>query len=125
MADNINVYRLNEYEWWATKLSLGAFIGWYDKNIETIDDPAMIEDITICDIEKDCMYDTGSITFEDEAQYGKAVLKKETERYAPTAKQKLGNVVFMHGELMKYVTFKTVLEQGYKNEPFMICGTEA
>ena len=51
MKGNMYVYRMNEYEWWATELSLGAFIGWYDKNINTIDDTDMLSEIEICDIE--------------------------------------------------------------------------
>lgn len=52
MSD-IKVYKMNDYEWWASKLSIEDTEAFYEKEIGEVND---LEDIEECDIDKEGMW---------------------------------------------------------------------
>lgn len=66
------VYRINEYEWYATNGTLGELIGWYDKNVDSIEDVDTLQGIEESNIETEGMWSERNVTPEDIERLGDA-----------------------------------------------------
>lgn len=110
----ISVFKMNDYEWWASRLSIEETEKYYEKEIGEENE---IEDIKECDIDKEGMWwDT-----EDEKDIKKLGENDECV-HRPT---EFGDLRKRDGEVYKYLPFRLALmKSGEIKEPFCIASTE-
>ncbi len=120
-VNEIYVYRMNDCEWWASKLSIEETEKFYRKEVG---EENAIEDIEECDIDHDGMWwDT-----EDKADLEKLGAADEIITYETKngkLKVSLGDLVRRGGEVYKYIPFRIALmKSGEHKEPFCLASTE-
>lgn len=110
----ISVFRMNDYEWWASKLSIEETEKYYEKEFG---EENQIEDILECDIDKKGMW----WETEDEKDI-KDLGENDECVHKPT---ELGDLMSRNGEVYKYIPFRLALMKiGEIKEPFCIASTE-
>ena len=111
------VYKINECEWYATDGTLGELIGWYDKNVDTIEDVEELQEIKECNIEKEGVWSEKNVTPEDIERLG------DLDEYGSRPRQ-FGDLRRHEGEIVKYQSFKNILGDDEIKEPYQIASTE-
>ena len=112
----MKVYRLNECEWYATNGTLGQLIGWYDKNVDSIDDPDEICDIEECNLETEGMWSDSNVTPDDIKKLG------NLDEYCSNPPE-FGDLMRQGGEVVKYQSFKDILGNDDIKEPYCIASS--
>jgi hypothetical protein len=122
MDAEIKVYKMNEYESWASKLSAEETNEWYNKNIDEND----IEDVKLCDIDKEGMWyltedpkDVERLGDSDE------IIGFEVVNGMRKRKVQFGDLMRRCREVYKYISFREAIqkEPNY-TEPYCIATTE-
>jgi hypothetical protein len=117
---DITVYKLNEYEWWASKLSIEETEAFYEKEIGEEND---IEDIEECNIDKEGMWweiETGTKEHEEATLKLNGLSKWKQEKELTS-----GDLMNDDGTISKWITFREAIERsGEYCEPFCIASTE-
>lgn len=111
----IKVYRINDYEWWATKTGLEAIISEWEK----ITGEKYEEDLPY---PEECNLETDGLWNEIPYNFGDTVIPLIQNQNKNT----VGDRKMMFGEYCEYVSFKDVIEHHYKDfgKPFCIACTE-
>ncbi len=117
------VYKMNDYEWWASKLSIEETEDFIEKEIGGEND---LDDIEECDIDSEGMW-WQTEEKEDLDKLGDAddlidyeIISGQTRR-----KVSFGNLMRRDGEVFKYIPFRIALmKSGEYVEPFCIASTE-
>jgi hypothetical protein len=110
----ISVFKMNDYEWWASNLSLEETKKYYEK---VFGEDIEIEDIKECDIDKEGMW----WVTEDEQDIQRIGENDECMHI----KREFGDLRRIYGEVYKYIPFRLALmKNGEIKEPFCIASTE-
>lgn len=123
---DVKVFRMDDYEWWATKWDLERTHEYYIKEYGLDSEDCLIEDVRECDIDKEGMWwetedeeDLKMIGDSDEI-IGFEVVNGQTK-----AKVEFGNLMRRSGEVYKFISLREALkEHGDFTEPFCIASTE-
>jgi hypothetical protein len=118
----IKVFKMNEYEWYATKWSSEKTNDWYNKNIEDND----IEDVELSDLDSEGMwYETNDK--EDIAKLGDSdeLISYEVINDKKVPKAQFGDLKRYSGDVYKYISFRdAVAFDIYFKEPYCIACTD-
>lgn len=126
--NDIKVYKMNDYEWWASKLNKRETLDFYLKETGLDEDENPLEDIIECDIDTEGMWwETKDI--EDIEKLGDAdeIISYETIDGKKVRKTKFGDLtrMFGSGEIHKFISFREAIEKmGEYTEPYEIASTE-
>jgi len=116
----IKVYKMDEYNWVATKWNLEDTLKWYE-DLEEIDDKFTKEDIKNiqeCNLETDGMW--WEATEKDIEKLG----DKEELCFNPN-ELTFGDIKYINFEVCKYISLRQALEyDGDFSEPYIIASTE-
>ncbi|WIV11148.1 hypothetical protein [Proteiniborus sp. MB09-C3] len=124
--NDIKVYKINDYEWWASKLNIEETLDFYLKEYNLDEDDNPIENIKECDIDKEGMWwltedieDLEKLGDNDEIVSYKIVHGRRIRKPEP------GNLIRRSREVYKYITFREAIEKnGEYEEPFRIASTD-
>lgn len=117
-----NVYKMDEYSWYASNLDFEDTVKWYQNNIDSLDED-QIEEIEVCDIENDGMWyittdDADLLRIGDNEKMFEEV-KNETHH------NKFGDLVRSGHGVYKFMSFADVIKiVGEITQPFEIANTE-
>ncbi|WP_252251274.1 hypothetical protein [Clostridium sp. VAP52] len=126
MANELKVYKLNDYEWYITPWDLEDTLKWYNEEYE---DNVIKEDIIESNLDTEGMWweteDKNDI--EKLGNYDEII---GVEKTSEGTKRKIyfGNLMRKDGEIYKYIPFREVIKNYYLNailtEPEVIATTE-
>lgn len=124
--NDIKVYKMNDYEWWASKLNKRETLDFYLKETGLDEDENPLEDIIECDIDNEGMWwltedieDLEKLGDNDEIVSYKIVHGRRIKKPEP------GNLIRRSREVYKYITFREAIEKnGEYEEPFCIASTD-
>lgn len=108
------IFQVDEYSWYAAH-SIMEFLNWYHRNIDSIEIPDELSEMTMIEPENGMMWSNQNITQEDIEALGEL---DELSRGG------IGDLKRVQGEIFKYVTFADVLGDEDFDEPFEIASTE-
>lgn len=120
----ITVYKINEYEWWASKWGIKETNEYYKKEYNLNEDENPTEKIITCNLDKNGLW----VETTDEKDLGKLGKLDELiscKRY-PNGKVKrnvkVGDLMRSGGKVKKYITFREALLLSIDfNEPYCLC----
>ncbi len=113
--DEVKVYQMNDYSWFASRLDKEKTNDCYEKHYGKND----IEQVVECDIDNDGMW----FLTTDENDIKK--IKDEGEIYEKTERCKFGDLKYMDGEVYKFISFRKAIELiGDFTEPYEIASKE-
>lgn len=110
----IYIFRLDEYSWYAAH-SIMEFLNWYHENIDSIETPEDIAEITMFEPEDRTTWSNKNITPEDIEALGE---------YEEKCRGGIGDLKRISGEIFKMQTFADVLGDEDIREPYEIASTE-
>lgn len=121
--EGIKVYKMNDYEWWASKLSIEETAKFIENEIRREND---LDDVKECDLDKDGMRwptedraDLDRLGDADEI-IGFEIINGQTKR-----KVGFGDLMRSEGKVYKYIPLRlALLKSGEYTEPFCIAATE-
>ena len=125
MSD-IKVYKMNDYEWWASKLSIQETLDFYLKETGLDEEENPLEDIKELDIDKEGMW-WQTDAEEDLERLGEhdELVNYETVRGRRIRKPKPGNLMRSGGEVFIFISYREAIQRnGEYKEPYMIASTE-
>jgi len=117
--EDIKVFRLNDYEWWATKGNLDDLINWYRENI---DNSETYEEML--DEARECNLDTEGVWWETTNENDIKLLGEndEVRTKNPFA---FGSIKRIYGGICKYISFREAIKLDLDfTEPYCIASTE-
>ncbi len=118
MDNEIKVYRMNDYEWWASKWGKKATNEYYKKTMGVSEEDNPVEQVLQCDLDMDGMW----YTTEDEQDITK--LGEHDEIINPCRVQ-FGDLKRMDGEVYKYIPLReAVMKDINFKEPYCLASTE-
>lgn len=128
--NDIKVYQMNDYEWWASKLDKRETLDFYLKETGVTEEENPLEDIRKCDIDKECVWweTTDKEDIERLGDYDEIVHYKDTRR-GKVRNPQVGNLKRIGNEVYKYITLREAIkkheeEYGISDTPFMIASTD-
>ncbi len=116
---NNKVFKMNDYEWWATSGTLGSLIGFYDKNVNSIENIEELEEIKECDINSEGTWCDVECTDEIIEK-----LSGKTEYYQNKEKRMSGDTKYRFGAYYIFKTFAEIMENKQIEIPYCIAGIE-
>lgn len=124
--DNIKVYKINDYEWWASKLDKRKTLDFYLKETGIEEEENPLEDITECDINQEGMWwETNDKTDIERLGDSDELIHYEDTPRGKVKTPKFGDLWRLGSEIYKFTSFREVIEKiGEYNEPYMIACTE-
>lgn len=123
---DIKVYKMNDYEWWASMLDKRATLDFYLKETGLDDEENPIEDIRECDIDKEGMW-WETEREEDIKRLGgnHEIVSYKTINGRKVRKPRPGNLMRLGGEVFKFISFREAIQKnGEYREPYLIASTE-
>lgn len=108
------IFQVDEYSWYAAH-SIMEFLNWYHQNIDSIEIPDEISEMTMIEPENGTMWSNQNITQEDIEALGEL---------DELCRGGIGDLKRVQGEIFKHVTFADVLGDEDFDEPFEIASTE-
>lgn len=110
--NDIKVFKMNDYEWWASRLSLEDTNDWYNKNVAEND----IEEVKICDLDSTHMwYPT---TDKDD-------IETIRENDSVGTGDDIGDLKRDNNEIYKLISLRTAIQFDLDfKEPYCIASTE-
>lgn len=124
--NSIKVYKMNDYEWWASRLDPRETLDVYLKEYGLDEEDNPLEDIIECDIDKEGMWwETESeIDLKTLGDLDEIVNYEEINGRA-RRRPKFGNLMRRCGSVFAYIPFREAIERnGIYEDPFMIASTE-
>lgn len=113
--DEIKVYRMNDYEWYASKWDIEKTNEWYCEQFEDND----IDDIEVSDLDNDGMW-WNTVDKQDIDRLGDA-----DEIISEIGKPKAGDLMRKGSEVYKWITFREAIQFDLDfTEPYCIACTE-
>lgn len=118
---DIKVFKLNEYEWWATKGDLEDLINWYRENIdnsETFEE--MLNEAEECDLDKDGMWweTTNKKDLEQLGDSDELISRDKVLEFGSLKR-------FGYNTICKYIPFREAIQYDLDfTEPYCIASTE-
>lgn len=124
--NSIKVYKMNDYEWWASRLDPRETLDIYLKEYGLEEEDNPIDYISECDIDKEGMWwqteseqDLKTLGDLDE------IVNYEEVNGRPRRKPKFGNLIRRYGEVFAYIPFREAIERsGPYKDPYMIASTD-
>lgn len=123
--EKINVYKMNDYEWWASKWNVNDTNEYYKKEYGLTEEENTTEEIEECDLDKEGMWwETNAIedieTLGDNEEYTLYDTSIKGKRILPGSLKRCGSDVY------RYITFREAItkENIYFVEPYYIATTE-
>lgn len=123
---NIKVYKMNDYEWWASKLDKRETLDFYLKEMGMDEEDNPIEDIEEINIdEKGMWYET-----HDEEDLERLGDNDESIHYEDTPRgkariPKFGDLWRIGGSVFKFISYREAIEKnGEYKKPYMIACAE-
>lgn len=123
---NIKVYKMNDYEWWASKLGKKETNEFYKKELRLTEEDNPSEDIKECNIDKEGMW-WETVEEKDLERLGDAdeIIGFENFNGMTRRKVQFGNLMRIGGEVYKFIPFREAIKNcGAYEEPHMIASTE-
>ena len=116
MKNEIRVFKMNEYVWYASKWSSEETNDWYNKNVEDND----IEDVELVDLDSEGMwYETNDK--EDIERLGDS----DELRKVVLGEAEFGDLLRKGNSVYKYISYREAIKQDlYFTEPYCISTTE-
>lgn len=127
--EDIKVFQMDDYEWWAIKGDIEELVDWYRENIDnSYSVEKMIDEAKECDIDTEGMWwaTENPADIERLGDYDE-IVSYETLNGRKIRKPKFGNLTRMSGsgEIYKFISFRDAIEKsGEYTEPYMIASTE-
>lgn len=121
--NEVTVYKMNDYEWWASKLSVEETEKFYEEEIGEEND---IEDIKECDIDSEGMWwETENQADIERLGDAEEIISYATIYGQETPKVSFGNLMRREGEVHKYIPLRIALmKYGEVKDPFCLATTE-
>ena len=121
--ENIKVYRMDDYEWWASKWDKKRTNDFFNEEYGTDNE---VEDIRECDIDKEGMWwETTDIKDIERLGGYEELISTEEVNGMTRRKTSFGDLIRKDGLVFKFTSFRDVLKiQGDFEEPHMIATTE-
>lgn len=121
--EEIKVYKMNDYEWWASKLSIEETEDFIEKKIGGENDLDYVEE---CNLDKDGMWcPTEEQTDLDKLGDADEIIGYETINGQTRRKVNFGDLMRSEGEVYKYISLReALLKSAEYTEPFCIASTE-
>lgn len=117
---DIKVYKMNDYEWWASDLTAEETNAFYKKEIG---EENSIEEIEECDIDKEGLWWVLEPETEEHKKAMVALNGKHTTY--PGRNRKIGDLSNDNGTITKFISLRDAIERsGEYTEPFCIASTE-
>lgn len=124
--NEIKVFRMNDYEWWASKWDKEATNEWYKKEYGLEEEENPLEEVKECDLDQEGVWwltedkeDIEKLGDSDEI-IGIEIIKGMHKR-----KVQFGDLQRRHGEVYKYVSFKEAIKKDLDfEEPYCIAGID-
>lgn len=113
------VYKMNDYEWYITSLSLKDTVDWYNKEFE---DDIGVEEIEICDLDNEGMWiettdDADIIKLGDSDELVSTKIDEYGKRVLDT---KFGDLMRSHdGLICKFTSYREVINKSYMDNPLL------
>lgn len=120
---NIKVYRMDDYEWWASKWDKEKTNNFFNKEYGTENEIKYVEE---CDLDKDGMwYTTNNPEDIEELGDNDEIISIKKANGMTKREVAFGDLMRRDGEVFKYMSFRNVLKlyDDFK-DPFMIASTE-
>lgn len=124
--NSIKVYKMNDYEWWASRLDPRETLDIYLKECGLEEEDNPIDYISECDIDKEGMW-WQTESEEDLKTLGDLdeIVNYEEVNGRPRRRPKFGNLIRRYGEVFKYIPFREAIQRnGTYKDPYMIASTE-
>lgn len=120
---SIKVYKMDDYEWWASKWDKEKTNNFFNEEYGTENE---IEDVKECDLDKDGMwYATNNPKDIEELGDNDEIISIEKVNGMTKRKVAFGDLMRRDGEVFKYMSLRNVLKlHGDFEKPFMIATTE-
>lgn len=121
--ESVKVYRMDDYEWWASKWDKEDTNNFFNEEYGTDND---LDEIRECDLDKNGMWYTTNNS-EDIERLGDSDEIISIEKVNGMTKRKVafGDLMRKDREVFKYMSFRDVLKlNGDFEKPFMIASTE-
>lgn len=121
--ENVKVYRMDDYEWWASKWNKEETNNFFNEEYGTENE---IEDVEEYDLDKKGMwYTTNNPKDIEELGDSDEIISIEKVNGMIRRKAEFGDLMRRDGEVFKYMSFRDVLRlNGDFENPFMIASTE-
>ena len=118
----IKVFKMNDYEWWATKWDADKTNDWYNKHIEDND----IEDLELCNLDSEGMwYETKEKEDIDKLGDSDELISYEVVNNKKVPKAKFGDLKRYGGDVYKYISFRdAVAFDIYFKEPYCLASID-
>jgi hypothetical protein len=122
MSD-IKVYKMNDYEWWASNLSAEETNAFYKQEIGEEND---LEDIEECDIDKDGMWWTLDQESKEYEEIQIEFIRTNGENIKMLKQDRsFGDLTKSGCDILKYIPLREAIERiGEYTKPFCIASTE-
>lgn len=121
----LKVYKMNDYEWYITPLSIEETIKWYNKEF---DDDITENDIEEADLDAEGMWwETTDKKDINELGDSDEIIGIEKTPKGTRRKVRFGNLMRKEGLVYKYTSFREVIKNNYSesiNRPEMIASTD-
>lgn len=120
---NIKVFKMNDYEWWASKWNKEETNEFYKKEIG---EENSLEEIRECDLDKEGMWwNTGDKEDIEKLGDNDEIISVEVVDGITKRKTKFGDLQRQYSEIYKFIPLREALvKHGDFTEPFCIAGTE-
>lgn len=127
MSNQIKVYKMNDYEWWASKNGVDELICWYRENIDdSLTFEEMLEEVEECDLDKDGMwYITTDKADIEELGDCDDLIGFEIINGMHKRKVQFGNLMRKGEEVYKFIPYREAIKFDLDfKEPYNIASTE-
>lgn len=116
----VKVYKMNDYEWWASKLSPEETEAFYNRETGEVND---FDEIRECDIDSEGLW----WTFEPGTkEHEEALIKLNgLDRWQQGVNRTSGDLINKGGDIQEWISFREAIERsGEYTEPYCIASTE-
>lgn len=124
--ENVKVFRMNDYEWWATKLDKEETNEFYLKETGLDEEDNPLEEIEECNLDKEGMWwETEDPADIEELGDADEIIGIEKVGNQTRSKVQLGNLMRRGNEVYKFISLREALKKhGDFEEPFCLASTE-
>jgi hypothetical protein len=110
--ENIKVFKMGDYEWWATKFNKEETLEWYIEESGLLEDEVSMDEMKECDLDKEGMWwETNDP--EDIKKLGDAdeIVGIEKINGRTRKRVRFGNLMRRGAEVYKFIPFREALEK--------------